>query len=224
MDIAPLQSTPAASASATTQFAADFDTFLTLLTTQLQNQDPLKPLDTEKFTEQLVQFASVEQSIQTNQHLEALIALQSSSANETALATVGKLAEIASDGVTFAEGPVEWRYELPREAASVTLQVADANGVTVATLPGETRAGRHIFSWDGRLDNGSTADTGEYRLSIAAVDAEGEPIAATTDIRGLVDSAVFNDGAPKIEIAGALYDLSLLSRVEARTQYRMGDE
>ena len=76
MDITALSSPSTQQPQAFSQLTENFDTFLTLLTTQLRNQDPLSPLDTEKFTEQLVQFASVEQSIQTNQHLEALLALE----------------------------------------------------------------------------------------------------------------------------------------------------
>lgn len=75
MEIAAAAAQPAPSAFSS--LTKNFDTFLTLLTTQLRNQDPLDPLDTEKFTSQLVQFASVEQAIKTNQHLETLIALQS---------------------------------------------------------------------------------------------------------------------------------------------------
>jgi len=87
MDITAIasQQTQAASSSAFSSLTTNFDTFLTLLTTQLRNQDPLDPLDTEQFTQQLVQFAGVEQSIQTNSNLETLIALQSSTYRAGAL-------------------------------------------------------------------------------------------------------------------------------------------
>ena len=113
--------------------------FMNLLVTQLRNQDPLEPLDTEKFTEQLVQFAGVEQSIQTNQHLEALLALQTASSNETALAMVGRIASVESDVATLTSESARWTYELPTNAAASNVAIVDARGAVVAARPSDVK-------------------------------------------------------------------------------------
>ncbi len=217
MDIASISGAQAASTQATSQLTANFDTFLTLLTTQLRNQDPLAPLDTEKFTEQLVQFAGVEQSIQTNQHLEALLALQSSSNNETALAMVGRIATVESDVAALGDGEAQWTYSLPREAESAEAHVFDANGTHIATLPVAAGAGSHDVTWDGKRANGANADDGAYRLAIVATDADEQLIPANVSTQGLVNAVSFASGAPEIEIAGLRFALDLVSRVDAQS-------
>src|SRR5882672_9865366 len=77
--------------------AGNFTTFLTLLTTQLKHQNPLDPLDTNQFTSQLVQFAGVEQQLKVNDQLSALVALQQTAQNSTALEFVGKEVGVAGD-------------------------------------------------------------------------------------------------------------------------------
>jgi len=216
MDISAVTATATQSETprAFSQLTQNFDTFLTLLTTQLRNQDPLKPLDTEKFTEQLVQFASVEQSIQTNQNLEALIALQSASANETALAMVGRIASVNGDIATLTADPARWTYSLPADAANVSVNVVDANGATVAVLAGSGAAGVHEVNWTGETNDGGRAPEGAYRLVVNAVDADGNAIEAAISTRGRVDAVAFHNGAAEIEIAGQRFTLDLVSRID----------
>lgn len=217
MDAASIAAVSMQSASSRgfSQLTENFDTFLTLLTTQLRNQDPLKPLDTEKFTEQLVQFASVEQSIQTNQHLEALIALQASSANETALAMVGRIGTVESDIAALTENGARWSYRLPQNAAAVFVRVVDAGGAPVAVLEGSGKAGAHDVNWSGAMNKGGRAPEGAYRLVVEAADAEGAPLDVQVFSRGRVNAVAFDKGAPEIEIAGRRYALDLVSRVDA---------
>jgi len=215
MDISTIAAAQTASTRATSQLTANFDTFLTLLTTQLRNQDPLAPLDTEKFTEQLVQFAGVEQSIQTNQHLEALLSLQSSSDNETALAMVGRVATVNSDAAALSDNAAQWTYTLGQDAANAEAQIYDAAGALVATLPAANTAGAHQFIWNGETADGARADRGTYRLVVVASDGEDQPIAADVNARGVVNAVSFANGAPEIEIAGLRFALDLVRRVDA---------
>lgn len=215
MEIAAIAANDAASTRGLTQLTDNFDSFLTLLTTQLRNQDPLQPLDTEKFTEQLVQFASVEQSIQTNQHLEALIALQSTAASETALSMVDRVASVNSNAAALSDEPAQWRYRLPDDAASISLKVVDPNGAVIAELQGPALAGVHDIAWDGDTDAGAQAPAGVYRLTIEALDAKGAPLATDLFARGRVDAVAFNGAAPLIEIAGQQFGLDLVSRIDA---------
>lgn len=175
-----------ASVNASRDLADNFDNFLKLLITQLQHQDPLSPMDTNEFTSQLVQFASVEQSIATNANLETLIALHG--ANRTA-ALVGYLGmRIEADGETTAlvDGRAEWNYALPEQADAVTLLVTDRTGKAVYSTDGLTAAGAHQFVWDGRDETGTPLPEGEYSLKVTATDASGEAIAATITTVGTV--------------------------------------
>ncbi len=215
MDITAVgASSQSASSQASTQLSADFDTFLTLLTTQLQNQDPLEPLDTEQFTQQLVQFAGVEQSIQTNEHLEALIALQSASANESALAMVGRIASVDADVSTLGDDSARWAYELPQNASEASVRIFNEANELVTAFNASSAAGVHDVNWGGAANDGDAAAPGQYRMEVAAFDRDGQPIEASIVSRGRVDAVSFVNGAPEIEIAGQLFPLQLVQRID----------
>ena len=216
MDITALSASSAQQPQAFSQLTENFDTFLTLLTTQLRNQDPLSPLDTEKFTEQLVQFASVEQSIQTNQHLEALLALQTASSNETALSMVDRTASVNSNIAALGDDGANWRYELSEDAAEIAINVLDQSGAVVATLAGPASAGIHDLKWLGDTNTGGRALEGAYQLQVTATGADGSPLEATVLARGRVDAVAFENGVPAIEIAGQTYAIDLVSRIDAQ--------
>ena len=208
------QTTPATT-SAFSRLTDDFDTFLTLLTTQLQNQDPLEPLDTERFTEQLVQFAGVEQSIQTNQNLEALIALQTASDTSTAISLVGRTANVRSDVSVLGDTPAQWIFEAPATAQSSEIQIFDSSNRLVAEFNGQG-AGRHDVIWNGETSNGQLAQAGAYRIVVNAVDANDVPVEINVLSRGQVNAVAFaEDASPLIEINGQQFALSDVDRVES---------
>lgn len=215
MDLAALASaqTAAPSTNAISRLTNNFDTFLTLLTTQLRNQDPLKPLDTERFTDQLVQFASVEQSIQTNQNLEALISIQASASRETALDYVGRVATVEGGEAGLGADGARWRYVLPADAKSVDLTVYDANGAVVARTTGETGAGDHKVVWDGLNDKGERAAPGVYRLEVAAKDAGGAALPVALQSIARVSGVVFNNGSPLLKLDGRLVPIDAISAI-----------
>jgi len=213
MQVAAAAATTAASASAFSSLAGNIDTFLTLLTTQLRNQDPLKPLDTEKFTSQLVQFASVEQSIKTNSHLEALIALQGSSDRQSALALIGREASVASDKAALLDGRAAWTYTLPADARALSVSVLNSSGVVVARTLGAASAGEHDFVWDGITSDGGGAAPGLYRLQIDALGADGAKVKADIRSTARVTAAAFGEGAPKLETSIGLIEMSQIKRV-----------
>ncbi len=214
MEISALAASSQA-ASASSQLTANFDTFLKLLTTQLRNQDPLEPLDTEKFTEQLVQFSAVEQSIQTNSHLETLIALQAAGERNSALSLVGRTATLATDKAAHAGDGAAWTYTLPNNAASVSVSVVDSLGRPVSAFEGETGEGKHDVVWDGKTSDGDAAAPGVYRLVVTATDATGENLTPLIETVLRVDAVSFADGAAKLETAAGLVDLSAVTRVGA---------
>ncbi|MEQ8934918.1 MAG: flagellar hook assembly protein FlgD [Amphiplicatus sp.] len=203
------------SASASSQLTANFDTFLKLLTTQLRNQDPLAPLDTEKFTEQLVQFSSVEQSIQTNSHLETLIAMQAAGERNSALSLVGRNLTLATDKAAHTSEGAAWTYTLLDAAASVSISVVDNLGRTVTTLEGATDKGAHAVAWNGDTDKGDAAAPGVYRLVVTARDADGEALAPLIETTARINAVSFAEGFAKLETAFGLVDLSAVTRVAA---------
>src|SRR5690242_19655803 len=128
------------SSTANTQIAGNFNTFLTLLTTQLQNQNPLDPLDTNQFTQQLVEFASVEQQINMNTQLQSLVSLQQTAQNSQALGFVGKTVTVKGATAPLTNGQAQWTFN-PPSPASATFTISDATGQTVFTQTGTVQPG-----------------------------------------------------------------------------------
>jgi flagellar basal-body rod modification protein FlgD len=178
------------------------ETFLKLLTTQLRNQDPLSPLDTTQFTQQLTQMTGVEQQIYGNQLLETLISQQGGNlANSVGL--IGKTVTAQGDQATLSGGSAEWTYELPSAATDLTLQVLDASGRLVATsTPTDRTAGRHTFTWDGKNTAGQAQADGTYRLVVSARGADGQAISATSYVTGLATAIEYVDGQTLVTING----------------------
>ena len=164
-----------------TMLASNFETFLTLLTSQLKNQDPLSPVDSNQFTAQLTQMAGVEQQLLTNDLLTSLLAAQAGGGLDNAANYIGKSVTAAWTATEFNDGKATWAYELGADADKATLQVVDSKGVVVweGAAP-DKKSGLHTFSWDGKLKDGGTAeDGGVYTLKVAATDATGAAVQAT---------------------------------------------
>lgn len=178
-----------------TQLAEDFDDFLVLLTTQLQNQDPLSPMDTTEFTNQLVAFAGVEQSINTNQKLDSLVSMQIANGFTNALSYVGMDVNYVSSEMNFdGETPVDISYAIEGEAAFTNINITDEQGNLVATIPGET-AGTNKFTWDGTTNGGSIAEPGTYNVRIDSTNIDGAPVQSTTVVKGRVSGIETQNGA-----------------------------
>jgi flagellar basal-body rod modification protein FlgD len=171
----------------TLNFTQNFDTFLTLLTTQLQNQDPLSPMDTSQFTQQLVSFASVEQQIKTNSNLATMIAGQSASEAVAALPMVGRSIEYSGNQLTLQNGQAGFSYTLPTTATTASVIVQDANGNSVYSSTVDPTAGKHSLVWNGQTTGGQQLpDGGTYTIQVVAADSKNNPITATTTGTGAV--------------------------------------
>jgi len=215
--IAPITTAATATQGAAAKtLAGNFDTFLTLLTTQLQNQDPLNPMDSNQFTQQLVEFSQVEQQINTNDNLQKLIDGVQSSQFASSVGYIGKSIEAtgAHAGIK-ADGGANWQYNLPSEAKSVTLAVADANGKTVFSQSGDTAAGGHSFAWNGKDAAGNHMPAGVYTLTISASDPKGQPITAATSISGIVDGVETVAGVQGLLVGGQSIPVSDVTKVLA---------
>ena len=215
------QSNPAAqsgdsSSGAQTRLADDFDTFLTLLTSQLQNQDPLEPLDSNQFVSQLVEFSSVEQLISSNQAMQSLLELQTANTQLSAVDFIGKQATVATQTARLSEGQASWAYELPQEAASTSLIVRDENGQAVFTAEGETGEGWRDFAWNGEDDAGNPQPEGDYTLSVVARDAEGEDLGVRVRTSGQVTGVDLSGDEAVIEMGGLRVPASQIVSVRER--------
>lgn len=204
------------SAASRTTIANNFDTFLLLLTTQLKNQNPLDPLDTNQFTQQLVQFAGVEQQIRTNESLEALVNLNKTSQLSTAMNYVG--ATVTADGATSAlkQGVATWYLTAPR-AAAATINVSDSTGNVVFTQETTLEAGTYAYNWDGKLANGQTAPEGQYTIKINAKDANGQGVTVSTQFSGVVDAVDLSGSEPLLMIGTALLTMDKIKTVQRPT-------
>ena len=208
MDVNAATAAASQTATAKTSLSGNFDMFLRLLTTQLQNQDPLEPLDSTKFTEQLVSYSQVEQQINTNANLEALLALTKAGAGSIAVSYLGKTAVTAGPLTALDDDAAVWRYKLPADAANVQLSILDASGTVVRTLPGANTTGTHDFVWDGKNGLGNALPEGTYRLAINARAADGSTIAAAITGIGLVKEVDMSGAEPMVTIANRIVKLS----------------
>jgi len=171
-----------------------------LLTTQLQNQDPLSPMDSKEFTSQLVQFTSVEQSIQSNKNLEKLIALTSGNTSSAAFNYIGREVKLDNDTTTLSNGLANWSYEVSPKATSSAITVLDEKGKAVFTTEGVTGAGTHNFSWNGKDKNGQALPEGVYRLSVSAVDLAKKPVSSKVFTTGIVTNVEISGDEPSLFI------------------------
>ncbi|MGP1275702.1 MAG: flagellar hook assembly protein FlgD [Caulobacterales bacterium] len=201
-------------ASSAEGLADNFDTFLTLLTSQLQNQDPLSPMESQEFVSQLVQFSSVEQQIQSTQAIQALLNVQAALAQLSSVDYIGKYALVETNGSMLSEGSAEWSYELPQEASSTQLVITNAQGATVGTITGQTSPGEHRLVWDGTDQQGNTLPDGVYNLEVVAFDSAGERISDTpVSVGGRVTGVELTDGQAIVEVGGMLVPASRIIRL-----------
>jgi flagellar basal-body rod modification protein FlgD len=202
-----------------TMLASNFETFLSLLTAQLKNQDPLSPVDSNQFTAQLTQMAGVEQQLLTNDLLTSLLAAQQGAGLGGAANYIGKDATAAWSAVKVADGKATWSYELAEDAKSATMQVLNSAGQVVWTgNASELESGVHDFTWDGKTTaGGQAADGGVYTLKITAKDAAGEAVDSQVLIRGRITGVELYDGAPYATIGNSVLPLSALIALDEAT-------
>lgn len=204
-------SNPAQADSSAAQLAEDFDTFLLLLTTQLKNQDPTEPLDTNEFTNQIVAFTGVEQSIKTNDNLEELIGLQNSSTLSNAVNYVGQFVDATGNAGQLASGFANFAYELDVPANKVEVIVTDSAGRAVFQGAGPTGAGKQRVTWDGvNSFTGSQEPEGTYNIFVTATNGRGEEMEDLyrTFTTGAVTGAEVIDGNVILNVAGTNVPLS----------------
>ena len=193
--------------------AGNFQTFLTLLTTQLQNQNPLDPLDTNQFTQQLVQFAGVEQQLKTNTELSTLVTLQQTAQATQALNFVGKTAVVDGTTATMTNSSATWHLSVP-SSSTVDISIANSSGQTVFTGKYTAGAGSDIpFTWNGQGNDGTQWPDGKYTITATGKDASGNSVGVAAQIQGTVSSVDLTQSPPLLTIDGNTYTVSQVKSI-----------
>ncbi len=180
------------------QLSSDVSFFLKMLTTQLKNQDPSSPLDTNQFTQQIAQYSGVQQQVNTNATLEKLLASYKQSSTTSAVSYIGK--EVESKGSTgvVLGGQGAFTYILPSAAKSAEITIKDSTGRTVFTGSGTTASGRNTVVWDGvNSSTGKQEPDGTYTIAVAPLDSNGKAMTPEMRAVGIV-SGVETDASGNV--------------------------
>jgi len=180
------------------------DDFLNLLVAQLQNQDPLNPVDSTAFTSQLAEFSSLEQLSNVNENLEYLQMYQSSINNAQAVSFIGKNIDAFGNSIQLeSEETEEINFELGEDSNSVFINIYDEAGNLVKYIEnGPLGEGKQSIEWDGTDNGGNALPEGIYKFEVMAVDANGDKVQAATYISDRVTGVTFKDGVTYLLAGG----------------------
>lgn len=193
------------------------DTFLTLLTTQLQNQDPTDPMSNEEFVSQLAQFSQLEQMQSLNDQVEALYYVNTSMNNAAMTSLLGQSVVATSDTFHYGgEGSQEIYYDASGAATTSTLTISDADGTVVwSGSIGELEEGEGSYTWDGTDTDGQPVAAGDYTFTISASDSDGTEVTVDGLIHGVVDEMSFEDGNANPTVDGVSVSMGDILRLTA---------
>lgn len=189
-------STSNSGSNALAQFSNNFQSFLTLLTAQLKNQDPMSPMDSTQFTSQLVQFTGVEQGILQNQNLQQLISLQSNTQMGNAVQYIGKTINDAGNKVQLSGSTGTINYNVTDPSTSkVVVTITDSSGTVIRTATIDSPAtGANTFQWDGRNNTNSVVSDGTYNVKVQGFNSQNNPVSVTTGSSGVVSNVSLVNG------------------------------
>ena len=196
------------------QIASNYTTFLSLLTTQLKNQDPTSPLDTNQFTQQLTQMTGVQQQLLSNQLLQQLVN-QSQGGVVSAVGLIGKTVTATGNSEMLQGGSATYQFNLPTAAANATATITDSNNNVVWTGPATgLTAGAQTYTWNGHNQAGQKqADGGVYTVTFTATDANGGPITPTTSSSGVATAVQEVNGQTMVTVGKAQVPLTSITGV-----------
>jgi flagellar basal-body rod modification protein FlgD len=192
---------------------SSYQTFLTLLTSQLKNQDPTSPLDTNSFTQQLVQMTGVQQQLLSNNLLQQLVN-QAGGGVAGAVGLIGQSVTAQSDTGQLVGGQASWGYNLASNASKATITISDSTGKVVwSGAAPDLGAGDHAFTWDGKTSSGAKASDGVYKINVTAINANGASVAATTSFTGVASSLATVNGQTMLNIGPIQVPLTAVTGV-----------
>ena len=195
----------------------DKNSFLKLLTVQLQQQDPTAPMDSNAFVAQLAQFSSVEALENMGTKLDT-ISLAQANANQLAVPQmIGKQVLYQSSTLQVTSGQAAaFSATLGGDATQVTATIHDASGKVVRTLQlGASPAGANAMSWDGKDAKGNAVPTGQYFVTVTAKGAGGAAVATSTSVRGVVTGVSFDGSVPQLLVNGSTVKLADVTEISS---------
>jgi flagellar basal-body rod modification protein FlgD len=182
---------------------SNFNDFLSLLTTQLQNQDPTSPMDTNEFTSELVQFTGVQQQVATNTSLTSLIALQQTSQVEQSSNLVGKSISVAANQITLQNSTGEVTFQ-GTGGQQIGIAVVNSSGTPIVDATMTAQTGANSWTWNGLDNNGNQVPDGAYRIAVETAASTGAtPVAVPYDVVGTA-TGVSSNGTTSQLALGAL--------------------
>ncbi len=201
-------------ASGASSLTSDYNSFLTLLTTQLQNQDPSQPEDPNQFTSELVQLNGVQQQLLSNQLLQQLVNASPASGVSSAVGLIGKSITATSATSNLANGQANWSYSLPQTASNATVSISNSTGQVVYTGTAPSfAAGSNAFSWNGQSNSGVQQPSGAYTLSVAATDSNGGVITPSLSVSGVASSVQNVNGVTSVTVGATQVPVSSITNV-----------
>lgn len=198
--------------AATTKLNGDFNMFLKLLTAQMQNQDPLNPMDTAQYTQQLVQYSQVEQQIAQTGTLKSILSGMRTQDISQASSMIGRVAAFDTPTAGLGSAPAHWDFTADHPIASLKATISDANGHVIDTRSLDANA-EGSFVWDGKLPSGGTVPAGAYTLALTATDVGGGTVPVAIRSVGQVDQVRVDGGTVTLEVNGQQIPLSALLRI-----------
>ena len=193
--------TAATTTAATASTSLTSSDFMTLLVSELQNQNPLDPTSTTDFVNQLASYANFDSQTTLNSNMSALTTSFNSLMTLNSVNYIGHTVEATGDTGTLQNGEIEYGYSLTAAATDVKLTVSDSSGNAVWTGTGTKTSGDNSFTWDGTKTDGTKLDDGgEYTLSVTATDATGASVYDSTTVSGTVTSVDFSSSTLQLLI------------------------
>lgn len=214
MPISSIEGVSSSLTSSRKSIADNFDTFLNLLTAQLKHQNPLDPLDTNQFTQQMVEFTSVEQQLKTNEFLEALTLSASNGGNIEAVTFIGKSISATGANATLSGGGAQWTFSANRSAPDTEITIRDSLGNTVYTESTSLASGDGQYVWHGKDSAGNQMADGNYSITISAKDSNGNNVPVQTQISGTVTGVDLSGSEPVLIVGGSEVKLSSVQSVQ----------
>ena len=196
-------STASGGSAALSTLGSNFNDFLNLLMTQLKNQDPTSPMDSNQFTTELVQFTGVQQQVSTNSSLSQLIGLTQQSQMLTASQYVGQKATVTSTAIALQNGTGQISFT-GQSGESVGIAIVDASGGLIRSATVTAQDGTNSWTWDGKDDQGNTMPDGAYRIGVEAAAGNAPPVAIPFDVIGTATGVTSNGTLGLMLSMGAL--------------------
>ena len=213
MNVNSVTSGTTANTSTTSSAQQTQNEFLKLLITQIQNQNPLEPMDNAQFTTQLAQLSTLEQLQGMNDKMDQSIVYTQSLNNTMMLGLVGREAVVAGDAVNVADGAVSASHIQSAAPGLANVTVKDENGTVVASYTQAVDSGWNEITWDGRNSTGEAAPDGAYTIEVSVLDTQGAAVSSQTYMSGMVESIRFENNLALLNIGGHDYYASEIARV-----------